>query len=184
MVKGCIDLIINLRFVLPKMRTVILIMMCLSLSYVSAHQYFFSFAEIEYNDVSERFEATITATTHDIEKSLSLELNTTILLDDSDKFKKEVENYLGKHFQIIMGDVKSQFSMIGHEISMNGTVNFYLESEPIKYKPVIAITFDLLMKDYPEQQNKITFYHRDRSYTRPFLDSKRTQTIILETEIK
>ena len=33
-----------------------------------AHEYFFSFAEMEYNDITRKFEITISLTTHDLEK--------------------------------------------------------------------------------------------------------------------
>ena len=166
------------------MRAVILISMCLSLSFANAHQYFFSFAEVEYNDVTEKFEATITATTHDLERSMSDELSTAIVLDDSDEHYMAIEHYLNGHFRIETGTVKGKFTVVGHEISLNGTVNFYLESAPIKMGKIIRFTFDLLMDNYPDQQNKITFYHRGRSYTRPFHEADRSQTINLETEIK
>jgi len=36
----------------------------------SAHDYYFAFAEVEYNEISKRFEGTIIFTTHDLEKSI------------------------------------------------------------------------------------------------------------------
>ncbi|MDX2361170.1 MAG: hypothetical protein QNK23_10205 [Crocinitomicaceae bacterium] len=166
------------------MRTVILVLMTLTLSYASAHEYFFSFAELEYNDVSQKFEATLTLTTHDLERAMNADMDESIVLDDSQDHYELVESYLNRHFRIVTGKSESYFAIIGHEISLNGTVNFYLESAPIDLEETISFTFDLLMDKFSNQQNKITFYHRDRTYTRPFVGTDRTRTINLETELK
>ena len=58
------------------MKTIIGFLFIICNSFASmAHEYFFSFAEMEYNDVTRKFEITITATTHDIEKLYEKRMN-------------------------------------------------------------------------------------------------------------
>ena len=101
--------------------------------------------------------------------------NLNLLYKKKDEFEL-VENYIRNHFKIWSDDL-ILFNMIGVEISLNGTMDFYLESEEIRLNTEIKIFFDLLMDKYKTQQNKITFIHNNKSYTKEFFYSERLQTI-------
>ena len=146
-----------------------------------AHEYYFAFAEVKYNDISQKLETTLTASTHDLElamaqeklkigeiEKISLGSNESLILED----------YLMKHFKITTSS-QCHLTLIGFEVQLNGVTNFYFESGKVELKNDIVFSFDLLMKQHQNQQNKVTFYHRNKTYTSPFLYDNRIQTIKL-----
>jgi len=148
------------------------------------HTYFFGFSELEYNEISQKFECTIIASTHDLQRALDQNDvksgDLTMLSPNSGKFRA-VETYLNTHFKVwTKGLVR--FRMIGNEVSMNGTTSFYLESEVTGIDSEVKISFDLLMDSYQQQQNKITLKYRGNNYTKTFLYTERVQTITLENK--
>lgn len=157
-----------------------------------AHDYFFAFAEVEYDELNGRLEASVTVTTHDFERYLQKkeilqgEINSCI----GDSVKLQVlENELNKYFYLnlnplsentILEGVESfHFELEGFETQLTGTVQFYLSSELKRPLESFEVTFDLLMDEYPEQQNKLTFINRGQKRTYVFLQAKRTQIIDL-----
>ena len=166
------------------MKAIVLILMALFSSNVSAHDYYFAFAEVAYNEESMKIEATLTISTHDLEIALRTE-NPEI--EDLGRMKlgsKETEivnDYLLNHFKI-EGKTETEFRLLGFESNLKGTTKFYFESEILKMGNSLKVTFDLLMEFYKEQQNKITFYYKGNSYTKPFLYAKRIQIINLNKE--
>ncbi|MGY8927706.1 MAG: DUF6702 family protein [Flavobacteriales bacterium] len=168
------------------MTRIVLFLALFFCSHAYGHEYYFSFAELGYNDMSEKFEATLSVSTHDLESAINsnsvLIKDITLVTDNSPEFLL-IEQYLMKHFKVsTSNDVK--FSLIGHETSMNGTSNFYFESKPAAISGHIDVQFDLLIDTYQEQQNKITFYYHGESYTRPFNYDIKEQYIKLEKTTK
>ena len=147
-----------------------------------AHEYYFAFAEVGYNDITEKFEATLSVSTHDLESGINsdsiLIKDIMLVLEDSPEFLL-IEKYLKDHFKVKTAN-NVEFTLIGHETSMNGTSNFYFESKPIPISNHIDVHFDLLIDKFQEQQNKITFYYHGESYTRPFNYYNKEQYIKLE----
>lgn len=156
-----------------------------------AHETYFSFAEMEYNELSGKMEATLTATAHDLEKyyqkdgKIKGELSKALL--DSSVFKM-FESELNNHFYIDLdpfgqnstmdGAEMVNFQLEGFEFELTGLVRFYLSchlSRPIEN--TFGITYNLLMDTYPEQQNKLTFIHREKRATFVFLQTNQKQFI-------
>lgn len=159
-----------------------LFFICISFA-TFAHEYFFSFAEMEYNDITRKFEITITATTHDIEKRYEKEMNERIDLEKYNPTSKTTElmvDYFKTHFQVQTEKEKCILNLIGYESALNGVTHFYFESEAFDITPTLIIKNDVLMDEYPQQQNKITLYYKSKSYTYDFLLHERTKTIILD----
>jgi len=148
-----------------------------------SHEYYFSFAEMEYNDISRKFEVTITASTHDLE--MIYEKNAQIKLDlqtynPTSQTSELIKEYFDKHFQLSTKNERCKLNLIGYESSLNGTTNFYFESDEIDITPTLLLQNDVLMDQFPKQQNKITLYYQSKSYTYDFLFHERTKTIILD----
>jgi len=146
------------------------------------HEYFFGFSELEYNEITQKLEATIIVSTHELERALAI---SAVNSGDLAKLKvdspqqKAVKNYLMNHF-VVEANETIKFNLIGSEVFLNGTTNFYFESESIELKRELNITFDLLMDVFKQQQNKITLTCRNKKYTRTFLYTERKQLIIIE----
>ena len=148
-----------------------------------AHKYYFGFAEVEYNDISKKFETTIIVTTHDLEIALENDgVNVGKLNELGTDASKLItlEKYINKRFSIHSGTNNCEMKIVGHQTMLNGSVHFFLESTPIEINESIEVHFDLLMDEFQEQQNKITFYYQDKTFTVPFITNERNQIINLE----
>ena len=150
----------------------------------AAHDFFYSFAEVEYKRSSGVIETTLIVTTHDFEqylrklgwsqKDLASAKTDSISLTF---IEKEINNHL-----MLSSDLHEAIHMklIGYENQLIGTTQFYLTTqiEPIQ---MLDFKFDLLMDLYPQQQNKINFTMRetDLKTTLEFLPSSKIQRIDL-----
>ena len=148
-----------------------------------AHNYYFSFAEVEYNDFCGCFESSITFTTHDFEQFLRkknlLNKNLETTLNDY-KLKQNIESIINEGFQITLENKNIELQLEGNEIALNGLTTFYLSSKPIKLTSVILFQYNLLMNEFPEEQNKLTFIFRGEKTTMNFIANQFTHSIKLE----
>lgn len=147
-----------------------------------SHEYYFAFVEMEYNDISRRFEVTITVSTHDLEKVYEKDNDVRLNLQEYESNSKTSEliiAYFGDHFELKTEKSTCKLNLIGFESSLNGTTNFYFESDEIDITSTLILKNDILMDEFPNQQNKITLYYQSKSYTYDFLSHERTKTIIL-----
>jgi hypothetical protein len=147
-----------------------------------AHEFYFAYAELTYNELQQRFEGTIIFTTHDLERTL--EPKGTLIgkfekLDETSAELKLIEHYINEHFQINYGCAldsnavdafcQSKFTLEGIVTQLNGTIECYVSSSAgALYNPV-QFKFDALMEQFPSQQNKLTFTYRNQKETLSFL---------------
>jgi len=166
---------------MPKLLFAILVQLSV-FSTSFAHEYYFAYAEISYNELQQKLEGTLIFTTHDLERSI--EPKGTLIgkfekLDETSAELKRIENYINQHFQIIYGcaldsletDVIciSQFLLEGVVTQLNGTIECYISASiPALYNP-IQIKFDALMEHVPGLQNKFNFIYRQQKETLSFL---------------
>ena len=165
------------------MKSLLFILFISFSSAVSAHTYYFGFAEVEYNDITQKFESTLILTAHDMELSMNsnaIEINELNDINSDSSLFFQVENYINDGFIIISGTETCNMNVIGFEVLLNGTVNFYLESSKIEIDKEITIYFHLLMDEFPDQQNKVSFSYRNQTKTVPFISGQKKQTIKLE----
>lgn len=156
-----------------------------SLSY--AHESFFAFAEVEYDDLSGKIETTISMTTHDLEyylqKKKIITKNLSTSLEDS-ILRIAISKEIIEHFNMSTGnnrddyvDINARTNFEGFELFLNGKVEFYYSASLEHPLKSIQITFDLFMDEYPEQQNKLHLIYRNQKKDYVFLPSKKTQLI-------
>ncbi len=163
--------------------------------YIKAHPYFFAFAEVEYNELSQSLEATIIASAHDVESLLKDNKIISTSLDEARKNNEEyfaINAFLNKHFCIHSFDSLSlvtldselppqlEFILDGFEVLLNGEVQFYLSTKIAHSTNQFYVKFDLLMDKFPEQQNKLTMRYRNSKNTFNFLTTTKSQFIRLE----
>jgi hypothetical protein len=164
----------------------LLVVLLISCSGVSkAHDFFFAFAEMELNEVNSRFEITLTATTHDVERALMHHgsIREHVKWNSTDTvFSRLLENEINRQFLISFDgiDQKSRLILEGIENELTGITRFYL-SCPLAAVGFTSFTvlFDFLMDTFPEQQNKLTFIYREQKQTVTFLPSHKTNTLRL-----
>lgn len=156
-----------------------ILMTCISFS----HEYYFSFAEMEYNDISRKFEITISVSTHDLEKVYEKKSKVKLNLNEYNESSKTLElmiAYFKQHFELKTEQATCRLNLIGFESSLNGVTNFYFESDEIDMTTTLTLKNDILMDEFPNQQNKITLYYQSKSYTNDFLSHERIKTITLD----
>ncbi|MFM8595717.1 MAG: DUF6702 family protein [Flavobacteriales bacterium] len=159
-----------------------------------AHEFYFAFAEMSYNEMSRRFEGTIIFTTHDLEKALDPKgslIGKLEISDESSPIRTQLEQYINQHFNITYGCAldsnavdafcQSYFTLEGIATKLNGTIECYISSSKVAgfYAPV-SIQFDALLEIYPAQQNKLTFLYRQDKFNLNFIPGKLIQTIPLQ----
>jgi hypothetical protein len=150
---------------------------------LSAHPFYFSYAEIQYNEFCNCFEGFISLSSHDFEELLNEEKNTKTniskAMNDS-LLKKEISEILNSGLSFSVGRQEIRIQLEGYESEMNGLTRFYFKTQPFKNSQEIIVEFDLFMEKYKEQQNKLTIIQRDKKVTIDFLIQEKTKLITIE----
>jgi hypothetical protein len=176
-------------------KNILLVFLLFLSSFTFAHTYYFAFAEVEYNEMNKSLEATIIASAHDVESILRENNVISKSMDYSKNNKKEyyaVNDFINKNFSVYAADSLSfltldsslqpqlEFVLDGFEVLLNGDVQFYLSAKIANPINQFYVKFDLLMDEFSEQQNKLTFRFRDKKFTYNFLTTTRIQLIKIE----
>lgn len=165
------------------MKSVLLFaLLCLSTTATSAHEYFFAFAEVSYNHKDSILEATVIASAHETEDALNTVGITIRELEDHYKDSamiKKLEDFINKGFSMKFGETSAQFTLIGFEVDKRGMVQFYMTSQKLTLTNDYSASFDMLMDQFPDQQNKLIFKAKGKDHTAVFLPQKRSQNLSL-----
>jgi hypothetical protein len=175
------------------MKIVSLILLSFISVSIYAHDTFFAFAELEYKEMQGQLEASISVTAHDFETYLQkkgiIKTGLSRALKDS-TLLKAIEQVLNEHFFVDLdpnGENSSMdgvefilFTLEGYEEERNGTLRFYMHA-PLKHllSNGFMVTFNLLMDQHSEQQNKLTFQFREKKSTFVFLQNTQKQIVDL-----
>lgn len=146
----------------------------------SAHEYFFAFAEMNYNAKDSVIEVTLISSAHETEDALNISGIAIKELEDHYKdaeMIEKLEKFLQSGFTMTENGKAIVFELIGFEVDQRGMVQFYLKSNKLAPPTEYEARFDLLMDQFPEQQNKILFTHNNKTTTAIFLPNKRTEIV-------
>jgi hypothetical protein len=141
------------------MRTkkLLLLLLIVPLFAFTAHKYYLSLTQIEYNSKNKSVEVIINVFIDDIETALNkihnkkFELDTKKELVDSDKYFFE---YLKKNVQFKFENKSYHYNYLGKEYD-GDVVFFYLEIKNVASVKEIEINNTILLKHFPEQQNLV-----------------------------
>ena len=150
---------------------------------LSAHPFYFSYTEIEYNDFCNCFEGFISLSSHDFEELFNEEKNTKTSISkamNDSLLKKEISAILNSGLSFSAGRQEIRIQLEGYESEMNGLTRFYFSTEKLSNPKEILVEYDLFMDKHPEQQNKMTLIQRNKKETFEFLIQKKTKLIIIE----
>lgn len=147
-----------------------------------SHDYYFAFAEVEYNEMNGELQATLIVSTHDLENTLrkkgTIERDLSSYSSDTSALRN-IQNELLKGFSIQIGTKTLNLTLEGMEVQLTGLTNFYFSAKEIPSLKTISVKFDLLMDVFAEQQNKLTFIYRNTKNTYVFMSNRKEQEIIL-----
>lgn len=167
---------------------------CLLTSSTSwGHQYFFAFAEIEYNEMGQKFEGSIVATAHDLELDLMNSYGLQTKLEKLSAESSEVkilEAYLNKFLTLRYGCsldsgavdayCTADWKIESFQIMKNGTIELYFSASAKHIYTLIQVDFRFLMDGFPDQQNKLTFIYREDRKTQSFTKTQATHYFALK----
>ncbi len=187
------------------MRKVLFLLLVIGSSFSQswAHEFYFAYAELAYNEMNQKFEGTLIFTTHDLEKALEPKGSLIGKLEQSDEsspIRAQLEKYINQHLHISYGCAldsnafdavcQTQFILEGISPALNGTIECYI-SAPAKllylpahlglnYSTILNVQFDALFESFSGQQNKLTLIYRNQKETLNFIPGKEMQNIPLK----
>ena len=147
----------NLSLVINKFS--LFCLLCLFCSSASAHKFYVSLTEMNYNQKTKSLEVSIKIFIDDIEDVLELE-NESKLFVCTEKEAPEVNTllheYTKKHFQILKENTHLNFEFIGKSCDQD---YIYLFAEYKDFNPEQKYTLKntLLTDDFHEQHNKVNY---------------------------
>ncbi len=148
-----------------------------------SHNYYFGFAEMQYNEINHTLETTIVLSAHDLEdvliKSKSIDKSLEYLTEDT-LAQIAVEKFILNSFKVEFDNQKADFHLLGFDISPNGMIQIYLLAENVTLKNQLNITFSSMMDVSEAQQNKLTFIHNNNKQTAVFLQNQKSSVIHLK----
>lgn len=149
---------------------------------MSFHEYYMSFAELDYNEDSSRLEISVSVTGHDLEeymKEKGLEIVALESCSSDPISMKNIEKVLNNGFQVFMDEEKLKLDLVGLEVDTKDQATFYLLSREIKHPETLKVRYDLLMNYFLEQQNKLTVFKGNKKEFYAFLKHKPERIIEL-----
>lgn len=146
-----------------------------------AHSYFFSFAEMELNSISNKLEVTVIINSHDLEHWIDNSNFDFIDIEKAsitDSVVLYLTNNIKNGFQLFEKNKLLNLNLIGFASNNDGNIEFYFETEKLGLDTTeIMVKFDLLMNLYKEQQNKLIFIKEELKLTYVFINNNTIQLI-------
>ena len=140
-----------------RIKKLLLFILIVPLFAFTAHKYYLSLTQIEYNSKNKSVEVIINVFIDDLETALNKIHNKSFFLDtkkepkDSDTYFFE---YLQKNVQFKFDNKSYDFKYLGKEYD-GDVVFFYLEIKDVALLKEIDINNTILLEHFPEQQNLI-----------------------------
>ena len=140
-----------------RFKKLLLIVLLVPLFAFTAHKYYLSLTQIEYNAKNKSVEVIINVFIDDIETALNkihnkkFRLDTKIELADSDTYFSE---YLKENVKFKLNNKKYDFNYLGKEYD-GDVVFFYLEIKDVALLKEIDINNTILIEHFPTQQNLV-----------------------------
>lgn len=139
------------------MKSKILLLFILPFFSFTAHKYYLSLTEIEYNKENKSLQIIINVFMDDIESALNKDYNINLQLTSSSELKNSDSyfiKYLKEKLKFSINNDSLDFNYIGKEYE-GDLVFFYLEIENITTPSPLSISNTILVEHFPEQQNVV-----------------------------
>jgi hypothetical protein len=142
------------------------------------HKFYVSKTIIEYNARTQLFEITTKIFTDDLDKALSQLSGKEIRLGTPQEHSGAnnlLEDYMKQHFTIEMDGVKTDWRWVGKETE-NDLTYCYMEIYRTPVFATLKVHNDLLVAEFPEQQNIVDLTMSGATQTHVFFRDKVIQT--------
>tara|TARA_B100001758_G_C18406540_1_gene612487 strand:+ start:526 stop:1020 length:495 start_codon:yes stop_codon:yes gene_type:complete len=141
------------------MKSLLLILSQLAPALLFAHDTFFSFAEMQYDQSCECLEISLSISSHDLESKAESLMENYVSLEESltiESNREIIAQFISDGFSIYQNKEQIELKLMGYELLEDGTCSIYLISESIKQEN-ITMKYDLFMQEFSEQQNKLQY---------------------------
>lgn len=118
------------------------------------HDFHTSTTKVELNEGSANMTFTSKFVTEDLEKALGVKVN------NESGFNSSVQAYLKNNFKVKINGVSKSYNYVSTQTSPKATRLYFEIANPGNVKS-IEITNSMLINEFPEQQNFITFSIND-----------------------
>ncbi|NHE58437.1 DUF6702 family protein [Cyclobacterium plantarum] len=139
------------------------LLMALLTYWPGAHPFYISLTDMVYNDTNQTIEIAQKIFWDDLEVALTnMSGNQVNFLSPNrpDVLESQIEKYILTHNTLIIKGDTLNITYLGHEIEAEAAW-FYMESEKITAPEQVTIYNNILIDDFPQQQNIVNFY-KDR----------------------
>lgn len=146
-------------------------------SALTIHKFYVSKTIIEYNSRTQLFEITTKIFTDDLDKTLSQFSGKEIRLGTPQEHANTndyLEDYMRQHFVLEIDGVRTDWRWVGKETE-NDLTYCYMEVYRNPAFSALKVHNDLLVSDFPEQQNIVDLSLSGSTQTLVFFKDKLTQ---------
>jgi hypothetical protein len=154
------------------------VLLSLVITAFSMHKFYVSKTIIEYNARTQLFEITTKIFTDDLDKTLSELSGRDIRLGSPEEYpgaNNLIEDYMKQHFSIEIDGVKTEWRWVGKETE-NDLTFCYMEIYRTPVFSTLKVHNDLLVAEFPEQQNIVDLTLSGTTQTQVFFKDKVIQT--------
>ena len=169
----------RMKFLLmSRMRLLMFVLACLVTVGFCFHKFYISKTIIEYNARTQLFEITTKLFTDDLDKAVSQLAGKEIRLGTSQEDPQAngfLEDYMKRHFSVVMDGVQTEWRWVGKETD-NDLTFCYMEIYRTPAFSSLTVQNDLLVSQFPDQQNIVDLSMSGSTQTLVFYKDKVLQT--------
>ncbi len=169
----------RMKFLLmSRMRLLLFVLVCLVSAGFGFHKFYISKTIIEYNARTQLFEITTKLFTDDLDNALSQLAGREIGLGTSQEdpeANRFLEDYMKRHFSLVMDGVQTEWRWVGKETD-NDLTYCYMEIYRTPVFSSLKVQNDLLVSQFPDQQNIVDLSMSGSTQTLVFYKDKFLQT--------
>jgi len=144
-----------------------------------SHPFYISLTEIRYNERQKTLEIAQKIFWDDLEVALG-ELHQTkvnfLKPESQEQLEQMIEGYLLKHNQIIVNNQQVKLAYLGYEVEEDAAW-FYMEAQRVSAPKKVVIQSDILIEQFPGQQNIINFFVGSRPKSLILQKGKERETL-------
>lgn len=137
------------------MKTVIVVLSAILLSFIAPHPHHITIMQLDFNEANKSFETTLKGFTDDFELGLKNFTGKPVYLEKiqgNDSASQVFEQYIRKHLAFKIDGNSKDFNWVGWEIDRD-EVFIYVEIKTGKKVKSVEIMNELLFNEYSDQTN-------------------------------
>lgn len=148
------------------MKRILTFLLVITLIPATAHKFYVSIAEMEYEEGQDRIKVSLKLTAHDFEHVLEDKFDEHIHIEkynDTSKVIQYAIEYLSSNIQLFSNDKRAEFQYLGKEVTLRDELYFYFTFNKISNPATVKIVNSLLFSFSDQQQNIVHYKYKDQT---------------------